>query len=65
MSTTRLLVLGAVRIFQPVHGYYLRRELLTWRADQWAALNPGSVYNALKTLTKDGFLEEVDGERTS
>jgi DNA-binding PadR family transcriptional regulator len=65
MSTTRLLVLGAVRIFQPVHGYFLRRELLTWRADQWAALNPGSVYNALKTLTKDGFLEEVEGERTS
>ncbi len=54
-----------VRIFQPIHGYYLRRELMTWRADQWAALNPGSVYNALKTLTKDGFLEEVEGERTS
>jgi len=65
MSTTRLLVLGAVRIFQPVHGYFLRRELMTWRAEQWAALNPGSVYNALKTLTKDGFLEEVEGERTA
>ena len=28
MSSTRLLVLGAVRIFQPVHGYDVRRELL-------------------------------------
>jgi len=65
VSTTRLLVLGAVRVFQPVHGYFLRRELLTWRVDQWAAMNPGSIYNALKTLTKDGFLEEVEGERTT
>lgn len=59
MSTTRLLMLGAVRIFQPVHGYFVRRELLTWRADQWAKLNPGSVYNALRGLARDGFLEEV------
>lgn len=55
-------MLGAVRIFQPVHGYFVRRELLSWRADKWAHLNPGSVYNALRTLTRDGFLEEVRTE---
>jgi DNA-binding PadR family transcriptional regulator len=59
VSSTRLLMLGAVRIFQPVHGYFVRRELLTWRADQWAKLNPGSIYNALRTLERDGF---VSGE---
>jgi DNA-binding PadR family transcriptional regulator len=59
MSSTRLLVLGAVRIFQPVHGYDVRRELLTWRVDQWANVAPGSIYNALKTLTKDKFLKVV------
>lgn len=53
---TRLLVLGAVRIFQPAHGYLVRRELLSWQADQWAHLNPGSVYNALRTLGRDGLL---------
>lgn len=62
MSTTRLLILGAVRIFQPVHGYFVRRELLTWRANQWAHLNPGSVYNALRVLTREGFLEELPAE---
>jgi DNA-binding PadR family transcriptional regulator len=61
MSTTRLLILGAVRIFEPVHGYFVRRELLSWRADQWAHINPGSIYNALRTLTREGFLEEVPG----
>jgi DNA-binding PadR family transcriptional regulator len=60
MSTTRLVVLGAVRNFQPVHGYFLRRELMTWQVDAWANINPGSIYNALRTLTKEGFLEEVD-----
>jgi DNA-binding PadR family transcriptional regulator len=62
MSSTRLLVLGAVRIFQPVHGYFVRRELLSWRAEEWAHLNPGSVYNAMRTLTREGYLEEVGTE---
>ena len=58
-STTRLLVLGVVRIFQPVHGYEVRRELVSWRAQDWASLKTGSIYNALKTLTQDGLLEVV------
>src|SRR5689334_18652669 len=58
-STTRLLVLGVVRIFQPVHGYEVRRELVSWRAQDWASVKPGSIYNALKTLTRDGYLEVV------
>lgn len=60
MSSTRLLILGAVRIFQPVHGYFVRRELLTWRVERWANINPGSIYNALRTLERDGFIEAVD-----
>ena len=49
MSATRLLILGAVRIFQPVHGYFIRRE------------RPG-IYNALRTLTRQGMLREVATE---
>lgn len=58
-TTTRLLVLGVVRIFQPVHGYEVRRELTSWRAEEWASIKSGSIYNALKTLTAEGFLEVV------
>ena len=58
-AATRLLVLGSVRIFQPVHGYYLRRELVSWRIDDWANVHPGSIYNALRALTRSGLLEEV------
>jgi DNA-binding PadR family transcriptional regulator len=58
MSVTRLLVLGAVRIHQPAHGYLVRRELISWRAEEWAHLNPGSVYHALRTLTREKLLQE-------
>jgi DNA-binding PadR family transcriptional regulator len=58
-SGTRLLVLGCVRAFQPVHGYDVRRELMSWHANEWANVAPGSIYNALKTLVKDGALEIV------
>ena len=60
MSVTRLLVLGAVRIFQPAHGYLVRRELLSWQVEEWANVKPGSVYNALRTLTRDGLLLEEE-----
>ncbi len=56
-TTTRLLVLGCVRLFQPVHGYDVRRELISWHAGEWANVAPGSIYSALKTLVRDGALE--------
>lgn len=59
MSTiTRLVVLGAVHQFQPVHGYFLRRELMTWHVDEWANIQPGSIYNALRSLKQDGYVAE-------
>jgi DNA-binding PadR family transcriptional regulator len=62
MSVTRLLILGAVRIFQPTHGYFVRRELGTWQVAEWAHLNPGSIYNALRALSKEGMLIEEPAE---
>jgi DNA-binding PadR family transcriptional regulator len=59
-SATRLLVLGAIRIMQPVHGYDVRRELLTWRLEELANVKPGSIYSALRTLEKDGCIAEHD-----
>ena len=60
MSTTRLLLLGVVRIFQPAYGYQLRRELLTWNVQTWANINPGSIYTGLRTLAKHGYLQELE-----
>ena len=65
-AETRLLVLGAVMLFEPVNGYQLRRELMSWRIDEWAHIKPGSVYSSLGTLSGQGHLvrhDLVDGGR--
>ena len=59
-DTTRMLVLGATRIFEPANGYQLRRELLSWEVDAWANVQPGSIYSMLATLTKLGLVERID-----
>lgn len=56
MSATRLLVLGGVRRSGRAHGYTVRRELLSWGSDEWAHVNPGSIYHALRQLAKEGLL---------
>jgi len=61
-NMTRLIVLGAVRQFEPVHGYFLRRELMSWHVNEWANIQPGSIYNALKTLKHDGYIQESGTE---
>lgn len=59
-TETRLLVLGAVSLFEPVNGYQIRRELMSWEVDRWAHINPGSIYSCLSTLTKQGLLHRHD-----
>lgn len=63
---TRMLLLGAVALFEPVNGYQIRRELLSWQVDRWAHTNPGSIYHGLATLAGQGHLRRhdlVDGGR--
>lgn len=57
---TRMLLLGAVALFEPVNGYQIRRELVSWRVDTWAHVNPGSIYTGLTTLTRQGHLARHD-----
>ena len=58
-----MMILGLVRWLQPVHGYEVRRELLSWSADRWANVQPGSIYHALRKLTEEGLLREVATEQ--
>ena len=63
---TRMLLLGAVALFEPVNGYQIRRELLSWQVEDWAHVNPGSIYSGLATLTRQQHLvrhDLVDGTR--
>lgn len=57
------MILGLVRWLQPVHGYDVRRELLSWNVESWANIQPGSIYHALRKLTEDGMLAAVATEQ--
>ncbi|WP_280444611.1 PadR family transcriptional regulator [Nocardia brasiliensis] len=65
MSAVRLLVLGVMRLRQPTYGYAVRRELLSWRAETWTNVKPGSIYHALKQLTQEGKLSAFGTEGSS
>ena len=58
-----MMILGLVRWMQPVHGYDVRRELLSWKADRWANVQPGSIYHALRKLTEEALLRAVATEQ--
>jgi DNA-binding PadR family transcriptional regulator len=58
-----MMILGVVQWLQPVHGYDVRRELLSWSADKWANVQPGSIYHALRKLSEEGLLREVATEQ--
>src|SRR5262245_41094849 len=65
MSVVRLLVLGVVRARGRVHGYAVHRELLSWRIETWTRVRPGSIYHALKQLTREGKLRAAGAEESA
>ncbi len=60
VSVIQMLLLGGVALFEPVNGYQIRRELLSWQVDEWAHINPGSIYHGLGALTRQGHLVRHD-----
>lgn len=58
-----MMILGVVRLLQPIHGYDVRRTLLSWQADRWANVQPGSIYHGLKKLAEERALREVGTEQ--
>jgi DNA-binding PadR family transcriptional regulator len=63
MSATRLLILGALRWMQPAHGYSIRRELESWRAEEWANIAYGSIYFALNKMAEEGLIAASEPEQ--
>ena len=60
MSSSRLLILGVLRVREPIHGYDIRRELELWRAEQWANIAYGSIYCTLSKMSQEGLVKPVD-----
>jgi DNA-binding PadR family transcriptional regulator len=60
MSATRLLVLGLVRSLGRAHGYVISKVLMSWKVDEWANTKTGSIYHALRSLTKEHMLLSLE-----
>ncbi|WP_075995893.1 PadR family transcriptional regulator [Salaquimonas pukyongi] len=66
MNVVRLLVLGALRETSPSHGYAIGQLLEDWQVQTWTRLRSGSVYHALRQMTKEGLItagEQETGDR--
>src|SRR5579863_674599 len=60
---TRVFVLGLLS-FQPMSGYAIQHYLRLNRAEQWAAILPGSIRYALKKLAADRLIRLQATEQT-
>ena len=54
--TMKLMVLGVMHREKQAHGYQVYRELVSWQAETWTKIRPGSIYHALTQLSKEGML---------
>ncbi len=65
-SVVRLFVLGLL-VDSNRHGYEVVAVAERWAVHRWAGISIGSIYNALRQLTKAGFVEvakvEKEGKR--
>ena len=61
--TARLFVLGLLAE-RPRHGYEIRKWLEQRRTDLWADVLPGSIYHALKQMTREGLVRLSSTERS-
>lgn len=57
-------MLGALRR-GPRHGYLVRREAVLDQTDAWTNIKPGSIYNALHRMHREGLVEAVASEQAA
>jgi DNA-binding PadR family transcriptional regulator len=60
VAANRLMVLGVIRRHGQAHGYRVSQELRSWGADEWASVGTGSIYHALRNLSKQGMLAAIE-----
>jgi DNA-binding PadR family transcriptional regulator len=63
MKVVRLLVLGTLARFGPMHGHQLKRSIQTINVEAWSEVRAGSLYHALHQLAAEGMIELVQVER--
>lgn len=65
MSAVRVLILGIMMRGKPLHGYEIKQELESWNASEWASIAYGSIYSALKRMTEEKLIKQLDEKQDS
>jgi DNA-binding PadR family transcriptional regulator len=63
MNLTRLVCLGLLAERGARHGHQLRRDVETFKADEWAGVGAGSLHRELRQLATEGLIEPVRTEQ--
>lgn len=63
MNLTRLVCLGLLAERGARHGHQLRRDVETFKADEWAGVGAGSLHRELRQLAAEGLIEAVRTEQ--
>ena len=64
MNATRLLVLGLLAGYGPLHGHQLRRRAELSSVAEWAEVRVGTLYAALRGMEADGLIAPVRREQS-
>ena len=59
MNISKFVVLGTLDVLGTASGYDIIRELDKKMVSRWTNVKKGSIYNALKSLSKGGEIREV------
>jgi DNA-binding PadR family transcriptional regulator len=63
MNLTRLVCLGLLAEHGARHGHQLRRDVETFKADEWAGVGTGSLHRELRQMAGEGLIEAVRTEQ--
>jgi DNA-binding PadR family transcriptional regulator len=63
MNLTRLVCLGLLAERGARHGHQLRRDVETFKADEWAGVGIGSLHRELRQMAAEGLIEAVRTEQ--
>ncbi|MGI9048754.1 MAG: PadR family transcriptional regulator [Rubrobacteraceae bacterium] len=63
INTSRLLILGMLSDWGPMHGHQIRQQAQIINAEAWGDVKVGSLYSAINRMRDEEFIEPVRTER--
>jgi DNA-binding PadR family transcriptional regulator len=63
VNLTRLMVLGTLSRYGPLHGHQIRRIAEVTNVGEWGGVSVGALYRDLRVMERDGLVERIRTEQ--